>query len=135
MRTAAAIIALALAATTAAPAADPKTDAKASGKLESVDGKVSGTITIKVAPAAHEKTTDRSKNKIQQLKKCGEQWNEKLAAYDKALENGEKPPWLWLSRLDYRSCMDKCLAGEVVTPLTCPADLEQPAQQKPAGGG
>jgi hypothetical protein len=132
MRTAAVMIVMTLAATAAAPAAEQAIDAKVSGKIEGAgDGKVSGSITINLAPAAPEKAADQGK--IKQVEKCDEEWNKKLAAYNKARTDGLKPSWLWLSRFEYRTCMDKCLAGDVATPLQCNADL--PEQQKPAGDG
>jgi hypothetical protein len=134
MRTAAVMIVVTLAATLAAWAADQSIDAKVSGKIEGPgDGKVSGTVTIKLAPATHEKAAER--DKIKQVEECGKAWNKKLADYDKARRDGLKPGWLWLTRLDYRRCTDKCLAGNVATPLECKADLEKPAQQTPAGHG
>jgi hypothetical protein len=133
MRTAAVMIVMTLAATAAAPAAEQAIDAKVSGKIEGAgDGKVSGTITINLAPAADEKTAEQ--DKVKQLDKCRKEWNAKLAAYNKARTDGLKPGWLWLSRLEYRTCMDKCLAGDVAIPLQCKADLP-PVQQKPAGAG
>jgi hypothetical protein len=134
MRTAAVMIVMTLAATVAAPAAEQAIDAKVSGKIEGAgEGKVSGTITINLAPAAAaEKAAEQ--DKIKQVEKCGERWYKKLAAYNKARTNGLKPGWLWLSRLEYRSCMDQCLGGDVATPPKCNADLA-PERPKPAGAG
>jgi len=134
MRTAAVMIVVTLAAMAAAHAADQTIDAKVSGKIEaSADAKVSGTVTIKLAPAEHEKAA--AQDKIEQLDECGKAWAKGLEKYNKARKEGLKRDWLWLTRFDYRSCMDRCLAGEVVTPPACNVEMEKPAQQKTAAPG
>jgi hypothetical protein len=129
MRTAVVMIAVTLAAMSAAAAADQTIDAKVSGKIEGAGAKVSGTITINVAPAP-EKKADEDEDKVEQLEKCGKEWNKQLEAYNKARADGRKPSWLWLTRLDYRSCMAKCLGIDALNPPKCAADLEDSAQQK-----
>jgi hypothetical protein len=157
MRTLAMMIGAMLAGASAAGAADQKIDAKISGTIEG-NQKVGGSVTINVAHPAPEKAGEEAESakeakisgaltltlapekkpedmdKAEKLKWCGDAWNKNLKKYDEARKNGQKPAWLWLTRLDYRTCLDKCLAGVVVTPLHCQADLPS-AQQNPAGGG
>jgi hypothetical protein len=121
------MIAMTLAAATAAAAADQGIDAKVSGKIEGADAKVSGTITINIAPATQKKAAEQ--DQVQKLAYCGKEWNKNLEKYNEERRIGQRPDWLWLTRLDYRSCMDKCLAGNVVTPAECKVD---PLPQKSA---
>jgi hypothetical protein len=115
MRIAVAMI-MSLAVATASAAADQAIESKVAGKIEAVDSKVSGTITINFGPAPPAKESDK-------LKECGAEWNKKLAHYEAArAKTADLGP---LTRLDYRNCMYRCLGGRTVMPPECKADLPQ----------
>jgi len=109
-----AVIVLVSLAATAAAAADQAIDSTVSGRVEAVDSKVSGSLSIHFSPAAPAQETDR-------LALCGAEWDKKRDAYDLARKtNITLEP---LTRLDYRHCMYRCLGGHTVMPPICKADL------------
>jgi hypothetical protein len=106
-------------------------DAKGQGQAQPKPG---DTLTIHFVPPP-KKTDEGDDDSADKLRKCGEKWNKKLAAYEKLLPKlkkyvayydrwasnpAQRPPKLGeplLTRESYRACIYECLGD---TSVACP---------------
>jgi hypothetical protein len=121
------LVSLALLAAPAAAETQYQSTMSGSLKVEPAQPRPGDTLTIRVVPPPQQPAETDEDDPALKLKRCGEKWNKKLAAYEASLpklkkylayyakwgsypaQRPPKSPEPLLTRESYRACMYQCL--------------------------